>query len=299
AFEYVRVQVNYEDGFTGMNMFVIKAEDAAIISDIMLGGDGSNPETELNDIHLSAVQEVMNQMIGSAATSMSTIFNKPVNISPPKIELVKEEDAINTEEIEEIEKETLFVKASFQLKVGDLIDSSIMQLIPFPFAHELVDQLLNASGESEPTTDEQSQTTDQVESAPVQTEEVEQSAPEKTESQFMGSPVDAKNASVQKASFSNFEPVELEQNEQRNIDMLLDITLNVTVEISRTKRPIRDILDLSTGSIVELDKLAGEPVDVLVNEKLIAKGEVVVIDENFGVRVTDIISKSERIMKLN
>src|SRR5699024_9166046 len=96
AFEHVRVQVNYEDGFTGVNMFVIKAEDAAIISDIMLGGDGSNPETELNDIHLSAVQEVMNQMIGSAATSMSTIFNKPVNISPPKIELVKEEDAINT-----------------------------------------------------------------------------------------------------------------------------------------------------------------------------------------------------------
>jgi len=119
------------------------------------------------------------------------------------------------------------------------------------------------------------------------------------ESQFIGAQVDQENAVIQQATFSDFEHVELNQNEQRNLDLLLDIPLKVTVELGRTNRPIKDILDLSSGSIIELDKLAGEPVDILVNQKLIAKGEVVVIDENFGVRVTDIISKSARLMKLN
>src|SRR5699024_3410213 len=100
-------------------------------------------------------------------------------------------------------------------------------------------------------------------------------------------------------SFSEFKQTNISQQNQRNLDMLLDIPLRVTVELGRTKQKVENILDLSPGSIVELDKLAGEPVDVLVNDKLIAKGEVVVIDENFGVRVTDIVSQRDRIMKLN
>ena len=83
-----------------------------------------------------------------------------------------------------------------------------------------------------------------------------------------------------------------------NLDLLLDIPLKVTVELGRTKKLIKEILELSQGSIIELDKLAGEPVDILVNNKMIAKGEVVVIDENFGVRVTDIISQRDRMIKL-
>jgi flagellar motor switch protein FliN/FliY len=92
--------------------------------------------------------------------------------------------------------------------------------------------------------------------------------------------------------------VELNHSEQRNLDMLLDIPLKITVELGRTKQSIKDILDLTSGSIIELDKLAGEPVDILVNDKLISEGEVVVIDENIGVRVTDIVSKPDRLMKL-
>jgi len=109
----------------------------------------------------------------------------------------------------------------------------------------------------------------------------------------------APDSTIQTASFSNFEPVELNEHSQRNLDMLLDIPLSVTVELGRTKQTVEEILDLTQGSIIELDKLAGEPVDVLVNNKLIAKGEVVVIDENFGVRVTDIVSPRDRLMKLN
>ena len=288
-FDHVTIQVNYVSGFIGDNLFIIKAEDAAIISDIMLGGNGTSPDNDLNDIHLSAVQEAMNQMMGAAATSMSTIFNKLVNISPPTIELgIKDEPNKLDETMGSLEDETL-VQVSFQLKVGNLIDSNIMQLISFPFANEMVAELLNTSTESQESQE------------PKETKEVPTTTVENipTSTQYLGNKIDQGKAQVRQASFTEFEQVELNQNEHRNLDMLLDIPLKVTVELGRTKRPIKDILDLSSGSIIELDKLAGEPVDILINQKLIAQGEVVVIDENFGVRVTDIISKTARLMNLN
>ncbi|WP_430785915.1 flagellar motor switch phosphatase FliY [Virgibacillus flavescens] len=289
TFDHLSVEVKYVEGFIGQNVFVIKSDDASIISDIMLGGDGTSPSKELTDIHISAVQEAMNQMMGAAATSMSTIFNKKVDISPP---LIKKQDVneVVMEEDEEKQGE-VFVKVSFQLKVGTLIDSNIMQLIPIPFANKLVEELMNKSNKE--ASNEQAAAV-QVEE-PVQDEEKIEAKPNQ---QFLGENISQSSSNVHEASFSTFEQVELSKNEQRNLDLLLDIPLKVTVELGRTKRTIRDILDLSSGSIIELDKLAGEPVDIFVNEKLIAKGEVVVIDENFGVRVTDIISQSERLMKL-
>lgn len=294
--EHVKVQVNYVEGFAGENLFVIDSKDARIISDIMLGGDGTNPDEELTEIHLSAVQEAMNQMMGTAATSMSTIFNKLVNISPPNTELITIDSPEAAEVIEDLDDE-IFVQVSFQLKVGDLIDSHIMQLIPFPFANNLVAELLNGGAEEAQSEEPE------VESVPARpTEPVAsrtESDPIEEKTQYIGSQVSQGNAEIQQASFSNFDQIDLSQNEHRNLDMLLDVSLNVTVELGRTKRPIKDILDLTSGSIIELDKLAGEPVDILVNQKLIAQGEVVVIDENFGVRVTEIISKTARLMNLN
>lgn len=292
-FEHVTIQVNYIEGFNGQNVLVMKSEDAAVISDIMLGGDGASPDKELNEIHLSAVQEAMNQMMGTAATSMSTVFGKRVDISPPTINLEKTN---GNESDESISDEEHFVKVSFQLQVGNLIDSNIMQLIPVQFAKELVDQLLNTSSSDE---EEEAAVTDELDKPKVKTEQKTNSEPQKSENaQYLGDTIDQDNSSIQQATFSNFEQVELNKNEQRNLDMLMDIPLKVTVELGRTNRTIKDILELSSGSIIELDKLAGEPVDILVNEKLIAKGEVVVIDENFGVRVTDISSRTDRLMKL-
>jgi flagellar motor switch protein FliN/FliY len=109
--------------------------------------------------------------------------------------------------------------------------------------------------------------------------------------------IPGRNVNVQAAQFSNLGGPSVHVDET-NLNLLLDIPLKVTVELGRTKKLIKDILEFSQGSIIELDKLAGEPVDILVNNKLIAKGEVVVIDENFGVRVTDIISQMDRIQKL-
>lgn len=289
---YVAVQVQYTAGLSGMNLLVIKQSDAAIIADLMLGGDGIDPRPELSEIQLSAVQEAMNQMMGSAATSMSTVFNKKVDISPPSIDLMnlqadEGKDAIPTDE--------LLIKISFRLKIGELIDSNIMQLIPLEFGLNLVKSLMGG---------------DDVEVAATVVEEkvaptpssIPQSQPMNAQPQVQVQQTQpratAPHVEVQQAQFASFEAPSLSQNESRNLNLLLDIPLQVTVELGRTKRTVKDILELTSGSIIELDKLAGEPVDILVNNRHVAKGEVVVIDENFGVRITDILSQAERIHNL-
>jgi len=308
---YVAVQVEYTIGLSGMNLLVIKQSDAAIIADLMLGGDGLNPKPDLGEIQLSAVQEAMNQMMGSAATSMSTVFNKKVDISPPTIDLM---NISQNEGRENIPEDDLLVKVSFRLKIGKLIDSNLMQLLPLKFSQNIVKSLL---GETESIEEPVAATIApeapvaslvqpqapvtsappappvyQQQAAPVQQPmyQEQQQIPHATR------PVQPVN--VQQAQFASFDTNVISQPEARNLNMLLDIPLQVTVELGRTKRSVKEILELSSGSIIELDKLAGEPVDILVNSRLIAKGEVVVIDENFGVRITDVLSQAERLNNL-
>ncbi|MDQ0159084.1 flagellar motor switch phosphatase FliY [Alkalibacillus salilacus] len=300
---HVAVKVDYTDGFRGMNLFVIKSQDAAIIADLMLGGDGTNPSDELGEIQLSAVQEAMNQMMGSAATSMSSVFNKRVDITPPDITVLDVEKGEGTDYIPQEEN---FVNVSFQLQVGELIDSNIMQLLPVEFAKEFVDSLLNVEDsvdtesvkQEEPVQPKQEAQQKQPE---AQLDTSQQSTQAQPNSQQLGQKAfqQGEDYRVDQAQFEEFgKQPQLGQDEQRNLDLLMDIPLNVSVELGRSSKSIKEILELNTGSIVELDKLAGEPVDILVNNKLIAKGEVVVIDENFGVRVSDILSQAERIQKL-
>ena len=144
---YVGLTVSYTEGLSGTNLFILESKDAAIIADLMLGGTGEIENTELNDISLSAVQEAMNQMMGTAATSMSSVFDKKVDISPPSIAVIK----INEEEAHELTpNDDVLIKVSFQLKIGTLIDSKIMQLLPISFAKDLVDQLLQGATSTEP-----------------------------------------------------------------------------------------------------------------------------------------------------
>lgn len=313
---HVAVSVQYTEGFEGMNLLVIKTTDAAIIADLMLGGDGLNPSSDLGEMQVSAVQEAMNQMMGSASTSMSTIFNKRVDISPPGIDLM---DVPREEGMDSIPSDDILAKISFRLKIGELIDSSIMQLVTVSFAKQLVDELMNPSSEPEPQLQNEVPPSREAviqepvpktpEPQPIQQSmqqpmyeqpvaQYEQPQFQQRGQQHLGSQFQQREVDVQPAAFSSFEPPHLTQNESSNLNMLLDIPLQVTVELGRTKRSIKEILEFSQGSIIELDKLAGEPVDILVNQKLIAKGEVVVIDENFGVRVTDIVSQQERIKNL-
>ncbi|KLV23399.1 flagellar motor switch phosphatase FliY [Bacillus altitudinis] len=288
---YVAIEVNYTEGFSASNLLVIQQTDAAVIADLMMGGDGTNADPSLSEIHLSAVQEAMNQMMGSAATSMSTVFNKKIDISPPRVELL---DVKEGEGTDRIPAEEMLVKVSFRLTIGELIDSNIMQLYPITFAKDLIAELTDPA-EEEPVQEapqsvpEPQQAAPQAQSAPMQ-----QSAPPKRQAK----PKPAEPVNVAPVEFEAFSEPQHTTSQLGNLDMLMDIPLSITVELGRTQRSVKEVLELSAGSIIELDKLAGEPVDILVNKRIVAKGEVVVIDENFGVRVTDILSQSERLSNL-
>ena len=314
---HVAIHVQYVDGFEGVNSLVIKTRDAQVIADLMLGGEGNPADEELNEIHISAVQEAMNQMMGSSATSMSTIFNRFVNISPPGIDIL---NMTNGDGVASLPPDETLIKISFRLTIGDLIDSTIMQLLTVKFAKEMVDSLIN--GSSEPAAQETAAAAPAAappayeapapayQQPPAPAQQPMQQPPMQQQGYYYppqerpyGEPqhfggVPGRNVNVQPVQFANLGNPAYGQADVNNLNLLMDIPLKVTVELGRTQKQIKDILELSQGSIIELDKLAGEPVDILVNNKLIAKGEVVVIDENFGVRVTDIVSQWDRIQNL-
>ena len=137
---FIIVEVGYTIGIEGNNILAIQASDAAIIADLMMGGDGTNPDPNLSEIHMSAVGESMNQMMGAVATSLSTMFNKKIDISPPIVNLVDfgKEDAID----ELIKNPDPIVKISFRMEVDGLIDSEIMQILPLHVAQGMVRALM-------------------------------------------------------------------------------------------------------------------------------------------------------------
>lgn len=322
---YVATKVEYVNGLHGSNLMLLKEKDTKIIADLMMGGDGSNVDKEeISDIHISAISEAMNQMIGSAATSMSSVFNKRIDISPPKAYSLKIESSTPDSAFESSGN---VVKVSFKMVVGEIIDSEIMQLIPINFAREMVASLLKANAEEEEALQKQlsQEGHEQLRQELPQQEGYKEPQQQLSQGQqyqgtqqqasqeqqyygssqqaymhqsgngdFLGSGKVNEAVNVQPASFEKFDE-DLISFEKKNISLIMDVPLEVTVELGRTKKYIKEILEFSPGSIIELDKLAGDPVDILVNGKIIAKGEVVVIDENFGVRITDIINPSKRI----
>lgn len=299
---YLVIEVGYTQGITGTNLLAIREMDALIIADLMMGGDGTNPPTELNnELYMSAVGEAMNQMMGSVATSLSTVFKKKIDISPPRVNLIdfaSESPITNTALLDDS-----LVKVAFRMEVEDLIDSEIMQILPINVAKDMVESLVSAVQQpQQPQPAQQAQ----PKTAPAQQPSTAPpTLPSSTNNaaytpQVAAPPPrqqPAQNVAVQPVQFAPLQQSTADMSDT-NIGLIMDVPLQVTVELGRTKKLIRDILELSPGSVVELDKLAGEPVDVLVNGKLIAKGEVVVIDENFGVRITDIISPLERASNL-
>ena len=297
---FLVVEVGYSIGIEGNNVLCIQAKDAAIIADLMMGNDGTNPDEELSEIHMSAVSESMNQMMGSVATALSSMFNKKVDITPPVVTLVD----FGTEEVVSklLDKADPIVQASFRMEVDGLIDSEIMQLLPLDVAREMVDALMN----QQPDVDNEEEA---IAAAAAPPPAAPAAAPASAPAAAAAAPASngygaqpmqphvASNVPVQSAQFTPLSTVPVQVNDA-NIGLILDVPLQVNVELGRTKKSIKEILDLTKGSIVELDKLAGEAVDIMVNGKYLAKGEVVVIDENFGVRITEIVSPLERAARL-
>ena len=323
---YLIVEVGYVIGINGNNILAIQAQDASIIADLMMGGDGLNPPEELNEIHMSAVGESMNQMMGTVATSLSTMFNKKIDISPPKVNLVDFSTKDNPEVDSVFGQDEPVARICFRMEVDGLIDSEIMQILPLDVAKEMVEFLMNGGPQPEEEPEPEPAPAPAAApppppAAPAPAPAAAAAAPPPPQAppmapppqmappQMMAQPMYAPPAQyaqsavlgagvpVQAAQFAPLTNEPIEAN-TANISLIQDVPLQVTVELGRARKSIKEILEFSTGSIIELDKLAGEPVDIHVNGQLTAKGEVVVIDENFGVRITEIVSPLERVQSL-
>ncbi len=308
----VFIRIAYTVGLDGSNILVLKENDVKIITDLMMGGDGTNTDGELGELHLSAISEAMNQMMGSSATSLSSMLNKTIDISPPMADLIDLKDQIDETAIDEfLSKE--FVRITFRMEIGDLVDSEIMQLYPISFAREMCEGVTRTMEmdtqsvrEPEPAPAPAAAPTPAPTpaAAPAPTPTMDMGAqpmmgqPMMMQQPMMGQPMMMQQpmmqqpVNVQPAQFGAFGNVPVGVYQPENINLIMDVPLEVTVELGRTSKSISDILDFGPGKIIELNKIAGEPIDVLVNGKYVAKGEVVVIEESFGVRITEIVNSA-------
>ena len=319
----VFIQIKYTQGLDGTNILVLKDRDVKIITDLMMGGDGTNAgEGEISELHLSAISEAMNQMMGASATSLSTMLGTMIDISPPNANLLDLTDYADGSELSPFLGGT-FVKVRFTMQIGDLVDSNIMQLYPIEFAKRIVNTFIGVQ------TGELSEPASAPAPAPTPASQPQQGMQPQmgmnpqmmgTQSQMGMDPqmmgmqpqmmgmqpqmmgmqpqmmgynpygqMPMQNVNVQPAQFQNLSGDLKAMTSNENIGLIMDVPLEVTVELGRTVKSISDILDFAPGTIIELNRIAGEPIDVLVNGKFVAKGEVVVIEECFGIKVTEIV----------
>ena len=312
----VFIQIGYTVGLDGSNVLVLKENDVKIITDLMMGGDGTNIDGELSELHLSAICEAMNQMMGSSATSLSSMLNKKIDISPPSANVVDFDQDIMGEEIDPF-LAGRFVSISFKMKIGELIDSDIIQLYPYSFARDMFESYkknMMDGAEEEPAAAPAPEPAPAPQAAPqpAPMPQMATPTPDMMQQQQMGYGMPPMGYAMPPQGYAmppqgyampqqpvnvapaQFQPFDMSFNpmqQHENNDLIMDVPLEVTVELGRTTKSIQDILDFSPGTIIELNKIAGEPIDVLVNGKYVAKGEVVVIEESFGIRVTEIVKE--------
>lgn len=289
----VLINITYKVGIEGVNFLILHEKDVKIITDLMMGGDGTNISNELNDLHLSAISEAMNQMIGSSSTSLSEMLGKKIDISPPEAyhDQISELDYTQFG----VTKSDAVVKIAFRMTVGDLIDSEIMQVLPLHVAKQMVSTIINAKKTPEPEIAKPSPASAQKQASSVQAEERVTAKNEPPKNQYYYEEDESRpRISNEKVNavplqFENFDSNSSQMYYNNDIDLIRDVPLEITVELGKTGKKITEILDFGVGTVIELDRLVGEPLDVLANGKRIAKGEVVVVDENYGIRITDII----------
>lgn len=330
----VFIQIKYTVGLNGTNILVLREHDVKVITDLMMGGDGTSIDGELSELHLSAISEAMNQMMGSSSTSLSSMLGKTIDISPPEASLVD----VQSKQPRELSPflEERFVKISFRMQIDDLVDSTLMQLYPLDFAKSIYNtfmaqQMGGAEPEPTPAPAPAAPAPAPTPSAPamdmgmgMQQPQMNMGMPQggmdmsmgmQQPQMNMGMPQGGygmpqmnmgmgmqpqmnmgmpmgygmPNVNIQPAQFQNFAQGQGEMVSAESIGLIKDVPLEVTVELGRTSKSISDILEFAPGTIIELDKIAGEPIDILVNGKFVAKGEVVVIEESFGVRIMEIV----------
>ncbi len=334
--EYLILKISYTEGFSGVTYLLLKKNTVAIIGDLAMGGSGVDVQFE--EIHISANQEMLNQMMGKTTTSLAEIFKKRVDISPPTASMVRFNQEI-PQDMTDFHEGTDFLRIGFSIKLGDVATTEMLQLIPADFALLMAHELNKPKEppKPQPQTPPQMPNMGQMPQQPMPGQipgqmpnmgmpgQMPNMMPNMMPGQMpnmmpnMGMPGQMPNMmpnmmpgqmpnmgmpgqqpNMFQANPAEFNMLQMTQSMglQSNIDLLLDVPLEITVELGRTRMLIKDVLELGIGSVVELNKLAGESVEVFVNNKLIAKGEVVVIDENFAVRITNIINPQDRLQAL-
>ena len=248
----VFIRIAYTVGLDGNNLLILKENDVKIITDLMMGGDGTNTDGELGELHLSAICEAMNQMMGSAATSLSSMLNKTIDISPPHADLIDLQENVDEGTIDEFLKNP-FVKISFKMEIGDLVNSTIMQLYPISFAKEMCvnisqnmeqDAAANASVTPQPKAKPEPQPTPQP--APQQTMQSQGMMGQAMQGQpmmgqpmqgqpmmgqpMMSQPMMGQPVNVQPAQFQPFMGDLSAAFQKENIDLIMDVPQEVTVE---------------------------------------------------------------------
>jgi len=295
--KYVAINIKYKAGLDGSFLLVIKEEDVKYISNVMMGANTDDSKEPITDMQISAISEAMNQMVGSSCTSMSSIFNTPVDIQPPEVDRIDfdaDKDIFNINLISEN-----YVVVEFDLLIGDSLNSKMVQVLPIDVSKQLIKKLTGGNGEEVEVASEEVEPAITESKVSVDNVEHSESVPERP--QASATMDTTRHVEQYKAprevSNVNFETLVQERvdHAKEQISLLQDVGLEVVVELGRTNKSIKEILEFGPGVVIELNKMAGEPIDILINNKFIAKGEVVVIDENFGIRITEIIDVNKRI----
>jgi len=275
--EIVVVDCAFAAGFDATNSFLFNKALVAKLSDLMMMGDGT---AEFNEDHIDAIQEGVNQMMGASATALAGKLNKSVDFQPSAAKLSTLADSgLALDDM---------TASTFDLQVEGQSEGKIALITPYSVIKEAAAALTSAAPEGEESpagvdADLDMELTDLgAASAAAEAPAAEEPA------EAAGTGIGAGVAALAGVS----------DKERERLELLMDIKLDVSIELGRTRMLLRDILELGPGSVIELDKMAGETVDLLINNKKLAEGEVVVVDENFGVRITHLISMQERIKML-
>ncbi len=277
----VLVDVDYVAGLQGSNMLMVKKNDALIIAALMMGEPHEGKEGDLTEIELSAVQEAMNQMMGSMATSMSDLFQRPIDISPPSLEVIDLADDRVT--FSNLDPEDLVVHVEFTIKVEDIIDSVMFQVVPLNFAREMAGNLLyGAEGPASEKSDTEPKT--EVSDAPAAVGEQPSTGPGVEDDTFFGQGSATREPQKMPGAAPKLPP----SADLQKLELVRDIPMDITVVLGSTRMPLGELFSLNRGGIVDLDCNANDPVEIMANDRLLAKGELVMIKDQLGVKITEI-----------
>ncbi|MDR2054152.1 MAG: flagellar motor switch protein FliN [Treponema sp.] len=270
------VKADYISGFPGGHVFLMGEDTARALAALM----NKEENIELDEMAMSMIGEVVSQIVGSQITDLTNkTGNKSIASSPP--------EAANVPKAAAALPGGNFLAAAYSIDLGDGVSRQLWEVFGGAAAGGIA-QALSGGGPKANSGMGGGMSSGGMGSMSGA-----------SAGGTMGGGMGGMPSNVQSVQFPNLMSPAPTAQEQANIGLIMDVFMEMTVELGRTRKLIKEILSMGEGTIIELDKLAGEPVDILVNHKLIAKGEVVVIDENFGVRVTEIVSPNERLSDMN